>query len=269
MLTQSIFSKYSDGKRLYGDDFSEEEIEQWFRDEEEGYYNLLPERKAGRYGYYALNWYHGFRHIPQSRFEHVLGVGSAFGDELQPVLDRSAKITVLEPSGGFQNPRFEYVKPHVSGQMPFADETFDLLTCFGVLHHIPNVSTVVREFGRCMKPGGWCLIREPIVSMGNWEQPRRGLTPRERGIPYSLMKEIVRNAGFEIAYRKRCMFSLTPRVCSLLPLRVPPYNSRFITIADSIICSLPFWSRPYHPRNLVQRFCAGSAFFVLRKPGKP
>ena len=82
------FERYSDGKALYGDDFSPDQIEAWFRDEQEGYYRLTEERKPGNYGYHALNWRHGFRHLPPFPFEHILGIGSAFGDELQPVLGR-------------------------------------------------------------------------------------------------------------------------------------------------------------------------------------
>ena len=103
------------------------------------------ERKPGAYGYHALNWHHGFKVLPRQHFNHVLGMGSAFGDELQPVLERSAKITILEASEGFVHSRYDYVKPQASGLMPFGDDTFDLVTCLGVLHHIPNVSTVVRE----------------------------------------------------------------------------------------------------------------------------
>jgi SAM-dependent methyltransferase len=161
------FEKYADGKSLYGDDFSPEEIEAWFRDEQEGYYNLPEERRAGLYAYHALNWRQGFRHLPAGRLERVLALGGAYGDELLPILDRAKNVTILEPSDGFLNPRFEYVKPCASGRMPFGDNLFDLVTCFGVLHHIPNVSTVVREMARCTKPGGWLLIREPVHSMGN------------------------------------------------------------------------------------------------------
>jgi hypothetical protein len=74
------------------------------------------------------------------------------------------------------------VKPDVSGRMPFADNSFDL-TSLGVLHRIPNVSVVVSDMARCTKPLGWQLVCEPTHSMGNWERPRRLLTPHERGIP--------------------------------------------------------------------------------------
>ena len=259
------FAEYSDGKTLCGDDFSPEQIEAWFRDEADAYFNLPQDQELGLYSYHARNWRHGFRHLPPSPFEHVLCLGGAFGDELQPVLGRSKKVTILEPASGFQNPRFEYVKPDPGGRMPFADNAFDLVTCFGVLHHIPNVSTVVHEMARCTKPAGWQLICEPCHSMGNWDKPRRMLTPRERGIPSSIMRKIVVDAGLRIVRERRCMFSLTSRVQVLLPKRQFAYNTPWITAFDDYISNLPIWPEKYHAKNVIQKLRPHAVFFVLQK----
>jgi SAM-dependent methyltransferase len=262
---KASFTEYADGKTLYGDDFSPEEIEAWFRDEAEAYFELPQDQELGLYSYHARNWRHGFRHLPPAPLERVLCLGGAFGDELQPVLDRSKQVTILEPAGGFQNPRFEYVKPHPSGRMPFADSTFDLVTCFGVLHHIPNVTTVVREMARCTKPGGWQLICEPSHSMGNWDRPRRMLTPHERGIPSSIMRRIVVDAGLQIVRERRCMFSLTSRVQVLLPKRRFAYNTPWITTFDDYLSNLPIWSEQYHANNMIQKLRPHAVFLVLQK----
>jgi SAM-dependent methyltransferase len=261
----SSFEQYSDGKTLYGDDFSSHQIEAWFRDEEQAYYNLPEERAIGVYSYHARNWRHGFRYLPSELFEHVLCLGGAYGDELRPILNRAKKVTILEPAGQFQNPRFEYVKPDVSGHMPFADNSFDLVTSLGVLHHIPNVSTVVLEMARCTKPLGWQLICEPTHSMGNWDRPRRFLTPRERGIPSAILRKIVVDAGLQIIRQRRCMFSLTPRFQFLLPKRSHVFNTHWITAVDDYVSNLPLWSERYHAENLFQKLRPWAIFLVLRK----
>jgi len=264
-LIQPSFEKHSDGKTLYGDNFSPEQIEAWFRDEAEAYYRLPEVKEPGLYAYHARNWRHGFRHLASLDFEHVLCLGGAFGDEIQPVVARSKRVTILESAGEFRNPKFEYVKPAPTGQMPFADDTFDLVTCFGVLHHIPNVSAVMREMSRCTKPGGWQLICEPTHSMGNWDQPRHMLTPHERGIPPAIIRRIVADAGLQIVRERRCMFSLMSRLELLLPKRQFAFNKKWITTFDDYISNLPIWSESYHATNLVQKLRPSALFLVLRK----
>lgn len=261
--------KYLRGEKLYGDDFTPEQIDAWFRDEELGYFNLGASDKARyEYGYHALNDQHGYRHLPDRAYPSVLGVGSAYGEELKPVARRANRITILEPAEGFvvreiNGVPVNYAKPQASGILPFPDESFDLITCFGVLHHVPNVSTVVREFHRCLNRGGYALVREPIVSMGDWRKPRVGLTRHERGIPLDIFRKIVLAAGFKIARESKCVFSLTSRLRFLLS--GPVYNSRLAVRVDSLLCRLPLWSDNYHPAGFLQKIRPTAVFYVLEK----
>ena len=153
------------GEKLYGDDFTMQEIDAWFRDESQGYFNLggASDKKQYKYGYHALNLEHGFRHLPDVSFSQVLGIGSAYGDELSPIINKSKHIHILEPAEGFvvkdiKGVPVTYSQPQPSGILPYENDQFDLATCFGVLHHIPNVTTVINELYRCLKPGGYILI---------------------------------------------------------------------------------------------------------------
>jgi SAM-dependent methyltransferase len=199
---------YLRGEKLYGDDFSPEEIEQWFTDEREAYANLgARERSEYRYSYHRLNWVHGYAYIGRCRLPQVLGLGSAWGDEFAPIINLVDSITILDPSDAFQRQTTingvpcRYEKPDTMGAMHFGDATFDLITSFGTLHHIPNVSRVVQECARCLKPGGIMLLREPIVSMGDWRRPRGCLTKRERGIPINIFDDIIEKAGLSVRRR--------------------------------------------------------------------
>ena len=258
------------GNKLYGDNFSLKEIAAWFKDEEQGYFKLgAGNKEKYEYGYHALNLEHGFRFLPDKCFAQVLGVGSAYGDELSPIVAKSRSVFILEPSDGFivkdiKGVPVTYSQPLPSGILPFENNQFDLATCFGVLHHIPNVSTVMNEFYRCLKPGGRILIREPIISMGDWRKSRPGLTKRERGIPLKRFREIIIVAGFEIVNEQKCMFSLTSRLKYFL--NKPVYNSRFAIRVDGILCGLSIWAESYHPTNIFHKLRPTSVFYVLRKP---
>lgn len=261
---------YLSGQKLYGDDFGPDEIRAWFEDEREGYANLGAKNlDETQYEYNAWNIFHGFSRLPKGmRFGDVLGFGSCFGGEFAPIADRIDRLTIVDPSDAFVRTNVfgipcAYVKPVETGALPFSDESFDLLTCFGVLHHIPNVSYVVSELARCLRPGGYALIREPIVSMGDWNNARPGLTKRERGLPLEIFKRILDSndlAPIRVGY---CAFRPISKLGDMLRLRA--YNYRPLVWLDMLACNTLKRNIHYHATTIWQKFCPQSAYFVLQK----
>ena len=45
--------------------------------------------------------------------------------------------------------------------LPFADNSFDVILCNHVLEHIPNDTKAMQELYRVMKPGGWGIVQIP------------------------------------------------------------------------------------------------------------
>ena len=266
-----MIDTYLSGEKLYGDDFGPEEIRRWFEDEKEGYADLgARDLDEHEYGYHALNVAHGFSKIESaSRFRNVLGFGSCYGGEFEPIADRVDQLTIIDPSDAFVRDNVfgipcRYMKPLESGELPFEDGTFDLITCFGVLHHIPNVSDVVGEIARVLAPGGHALIREPIVSMGDWRYPRAGLTKHERGIPVGIFRRIVEDAGLVPMHVGYCIFRPIPKFGDKLQVSV--YNHQGLVKLDAWICELLSKRIRYHATNVFEKFRPESAYFTLRKP---
>ena len=263
-------SVYFSGKKLYGDDFTLDKITEWFRDEQEGFADLgAKDRQNYRYIHHQLNIRHGFAHFGTRRFKHALGFGSAYGDEFMPIIRQIDFITIIDPSDAFSKNKeingvpCEYHKPNVDGSISFGNGSFDLITSLGVMHHIPNVSKVIRECFRCLGTDGVMLIREPIVSMGDWTKPRSGLTKRERGIPLKIFEEIIRASGFTIKHKTLCFFPAIPKL--LYKIGVAAYNNPTVTCLDEVLSRSFSWNIRYHRTNVLAKIGPASAYFVLEK----
>jgi SAM-dependent methyltransferase len=268
-LRDNDMDDYFIGAKLYGDDFSPDDIAAWFEREKLGYSGLVvSSSKAYSYEYHALNQLHGFRHLGERTFENVLGFGSFRGDELEPLAGRMKRVTIIEPSGGADGAKLggcpvDFIAPHTDGRLPFSEGAFDLITCLGVLHHIPNVSLVVSELLRVLAPGGTMLLREPIVSMGDWRQSRSGLTLNERGIPLHLLKAAIVKGGGLILRESLCSFGPLERLFK--SIRPDIHNSALLSRADAILSNTLPWPQTYHPRHLLQKFQPSSAFFLVAR----
>lgn len=261
--------RYFNGSDLYGDNFTLEQIKKWYEDEKEGYAGLKKD-ETYKYRYNTMNQYFGFRHFNKKKFRNVLGIGSAFGHEFLPIISMIDEITILEPSDNLVSHRLgqvipSYLKPEIDGKINFKDETFDLITCFGVLHHIPNVSCVLKEMIRVLEPGGIMLIREPIRSMGDWRKSRRGLTKNERGIPLSFFESFFRKQEDLTIVKKTIIDSAF--MFKVLRKVFPKLNKDTIRYQkfDKVVSTLFCWNIKYHPRNIFHKCAPAAIYYVLYK----
>lgn len=53
-------------------------------------------------------------------------------------------------------------------QLPFKNQSFDVVLCTEVLEHIPSPHTALLEFSRILKPGGLLIITAPFVSFTHY-----------------------------------------------------------------------------------------------------
>jgi SAM-dependent methyltransferase len=263
--TRFCFSETS----VYGDDFNLDQIKQWYEEEEYGYYNL-EKSSTTEYNYIfdRLNDFHLYRFLT-GRFQVCLAYGCARGDDIAPLAPRVGRFVAIEPaeqwwSETIAGTPITYMKPAISGDIRAADGTFDLLVCLNVLHHVANVTHVINEFGRVAAPGATFLFREPITSMGDWRQPRRGLTKNERGFPVQWLEKTLDNAGFEIRRRSLCMFPTTQRFAQALGFR-SGYDNIFFVWQDALISKITAWNLHYHRDTFLKKFGPWAASYVLTK----
>jgi SAM-dependent methyltransferase len=267
-MSQSLDPRYLSGQRLYGDDFTAEQVDRWFADEAEAYVELYAGNPRYEYGYRAVNVRHGFRHLPRRPYATVLGLGSGYGDELSPIQERIGRLIIIESSEAYR------AKPALTvptdwraatpdGSFDLSGASVDLATCFGVLHHIPNVRRVVLELGRVIRPEGYLLLREPIISMGDWTRPRAGLTPHERGIPLRILRSVLREAEFQIKHETLCFFTGTSVLARYT--HTAPFDHASVVALDAVASRVMRFNYRYHATRWWQRIRPTSVFVVARR----
>jgi len=52
---------------------------------------------------------------------------------------------------------------NLDAELPFADRSFDYVTCLEGLEHIENPQQAMREFARVLKPGGHVIVSVPNI----------------------------------------------------------------------------------------------------------
>lgn len=97
-------------------------------------------------------------------------------------------------------------------RLPFADETFDLVTCCNSFHHYPHQAGAVAEFRRVLRPGGRLILvdgfRDNVIG---WFVFDVGVTLAEGHVHHASWSEIrgmIEAAGFsELRQRKLNVFA--------------------------------------------------------------
>lgn len=85
-------------------------------------------------------------------------VGKVIASDLTPAMLRAARDFIR--GSGAANVAFSAADAE---SLPFASETFDLVTCRIAPHHFPDVFRFIQECARVLKPGGLLLIQDQLV----------------------------------------------------------------------------------------------------------
>ncbi len=264
------------GQRLYGDNLDPDQIQAWYDQEATGYFDLLKDFYAitdgnnqYAYGYKALNYFHAISALSNRRFDCCVALGCAAGDDVTPLASVVDHFIAIEPAEKWWRTTIggrpaTYLKPAITGNIEILSNSADLATSFGVLHHIPNVTHVVREIARVLRPGGLFAVREPISWMGDWRRRRPGLTINERGLPLHWFEQTARESGFDISRRHLCMFRPVSSLAKKLGVSIP-YGSRAVTIIDWVLSEMLRWNIYYRRDSLIKKIAPGCAFWILKK----
>lgn len=114
-----------------------------------------------------LSFAHRFYEFSNARGRKVLDVGCGNGWVLSHFARRGAATTGIDiTEAGVNLCRTRFKNEKLSGDfvvgnaeaLPFPDNSFDVVSCMGVVHHTSNPHQAVRELHRVLKPGGRLLF---------------------------------------------------------------------------------------------------------------
>lgn len=101
----------------------------------------------------------------------IYEAGGGSTSYLPAALTRRARITVVDIDPD-QVARNTYADESLLGDIQtrrFAAGRFDLVVCYNVIEHVPDVAAVVERFAECVRPGGLVLVGAPHpASLSGW-----------------------------------------------------------------------------------------------------
>lgn len=139
----------------------------WYSRKEPGSREWFNELELKRYNVYypSIKEFAGFEHHGGER---VLEVGVGVGTELVQYAKYGAIVSGIDLTDeairmakrNFKVRSLEYESLQTADaeNLPFNDDSFDLVTSWGVLHHTPNTDQAIREIHRVLKPNGNAIV---------------------------------------------------------------------------------------------------------------
>jgi SAM-dependent methyltransferase len=124
--------------------------------------------------------------------ERLLDVACGAGGFMQRAAGRGLDVVGLDVSPTaieLAGARLPDAELHVgeAERLPFADSSFDLVTCLGSLEHFPSPERGAAEIARVLRPAGRAIVFVPnLFFLGHvWFGLRHGAQPSEGGQDFS------------------------------------------------------------------------------------
>lgn len=106
-------------------------------------------------------------------------------------------------------------------RLPFADASFDVLTCCNSFHHYPHQADAVREFHRVLRPGGLLVLvdgfRDNVIGWVVFDVFVAAAEKHVHHVAWSQMRRMILEAGFS-GLRQRKMNVLAPLLVNIASL---------------------------------------------------
>ena len=103
------------------------------------------------------------------------------------------------------HPDLEFMAPAADGRLPFADGSFDVVTCVNVLQHVADTQWLLSEARRVLAPGGLLAVAVPfhgrlrnvLIALGSFERHYDPLAPELRFYTAKSLRSLLGEFGFD------------------------------------------------------------------------
>jgi len=183
----------------------------------------------------------------------ALDVGCGPGILLPHLLDRGHSVVAVDLSANMltkarkaveHHPAVDALSLHVASadQLPLRDETFDLITCIGVLSYLPSADAAISELARLLRPGG-VLVLQASNLLAPWEIENRFFRYPYHRLYSALTGKEIRDRDFALRPLVPWRLDARLRRAGLVPVARRHYDFR-----------VPFL--PLANRNLAERLAS-------------
>ncbi|MCK4658839.1 MAG: methyltransferase domain-containing protein [Phycisphaerae bacterium] len=97
-----------------------------------------------------------------------------------------------------------------SEHLPFADASFDIVTCSNSFHHYPHQQAVVHAMRRTLRPGGRMILidgfRDNIVGWITFDVIISRVEGKVYHAPWTVVRDYFQAAGFTAIHRRKLNF---------------------------------------------------------------
>lgn len=207
-------------------------------------------------------WYVGRRRIIEALIQQIcsrlkdanpriLDVGCGTGANLKMLgrYGRAEGVDIAEQAVAFCHERgLDGVKLGAVEQLPYDDESFDILTALDVIEHLDNDVAGLREIHRVLRSGGYVLVFVPAF-MFLWGVQDDVSNHRRRYTMPGLL-DAMKKAGFSVEWSSYSNISF---FFPVLAVRTLMRWLRLRTETEYGI-NIPFMNRPFSQLFAVERF---------------